>query len=157
VTKHESLRTSLIFDAKKNLLIQRVIDSKNNKNQMFAFIETVFEADEQLNNIIQEEKYNSQLFDLAHGLVFRCHLVYYKQISSNDLLCDKDVLIFNFHHALFDFSSMDIFLDDLNRAYTTVQLSNDDNNTLRYLDCKYKYFLYFSFIIYSSVLFRCCH
>jgi len=157
VTKHQSLRTSLILDAEKNLLMQRIIDLNDDDKQMFAFIESVFDEGEQLNNIMQKEKYNSKLFDLAHGLVFRCHLVYYKQISSNDLLCDKDVLIFNFHHALFDFSSMDIFLDDLNRAYTTVQLSNDDNNTLRYLDCKYKYVLYFSFIIYSSVLFRCCH
>ncbi|CAF4058212.1 unnamed protein product, partial [Adineta steineri] len=74
------------------------------------------------------------LFDLAQGLVFRCHIIYYKQISSHHLLSHKDVLIFNFHHALFDFPSMKIFLHDLNQAYTTGQLLYDDNTNLRYLD-----------------------
>ena len=87
-----------------------------------------------------DERRNSDYFDLAHGLVFRCHIVYYKQIPSNNLLSNKDVLIFNFHHALFDFPSMDIFLDDLNQAYTTGHLPTTNNTTLRYLDCKYTYF-----------------
>ena len=108
---------------------------------LFAFIESTFDTDEQLNDIMHEEKRNPQLFDLAHGLVFRCHILYYKQISPNHLLSDKDALIFNFHHALFDFPSMDIFLHDLNQAYTTGQLSNDDNTTLRYLDCTHKYMI----------------
>ena len=110
VIKHQSLRTSLIFDTEKNLLMQQIIDSNNNNNKLFAFIESTFETDEQLNDIMHDEKRNSQLFDLAQGLVFRCHIVYYKQISSNDLLSDKDAIIFNFHHALFDFPSMDVFL-----------------------------------------------
>jgi NRPS condensation-like uncharacterized protein len=158
VTKHQSLRTSLTFDAEKNLLMQRIIDLNNNSTEWFAFIESTYETDDQLNNIMQEEKRNSQLFDLAQGLVFRCHLVYYKPISSSDLLSDKDALIFNFHHALFDFPSMDVFLDDLNQAYTTGQLSNDGNTTLRYLDCIYQYILSFSHIILLfSLFFRCYH
>ena len=84
-----------------------------------------------------DEQTNSQHFDLVQGLVFRCHLVYYKQISSDHLLSDKDLLIFNFHHALFDVSSMDVFLHDLNQIYTTNQLPTDDYTNLRYLDCKY--------------------
>ncbi len=104
-------------------------------------IESTYETDEQLIGIMHEEKRNAQLFYLAHGLVFRCHLVHCKQISSNDLLSDKDVLIFNFHHAFFDFPSMNVFLRDLNQAYTTSQLFIGDNTTLRYLDCKYEYFL----------------
>ncbi len=148
--KHQSLRTSLIFDTDKNQLMQQIIELSHSSNKSFAFIESTFETDEELNKILHEEKRNPQLFDPAHGRVFRCHLVYYKQILSNDLLCDKDALIFNFHHALFDFPSMDVFLDDLNQAYKTGLLSNDDNNTLRYLDCKYKYFLYFSFRTHSS-------
>jgi hypothetical protein len=82
------------------------------------------------------EKRNSQLFNLAQGLVFRCHLVHHKQISSNDLLTDKDAIIFNFHHALFDFPSMDVFLHDLDQAYTTGQLTIDDTTVPHYLDCK---------------------
>jgi polyketide synthase PksM len=158
VTKHQSLHTSLIFNAEKNLLMQRVFDQKDSNENIFPIIESTYETDEQLISIMHEEKRNSKLFDLAHGLVFRCHLVYYKQISSNNLLNDKDIIIFNFHHALFDRPSMNIFLDDLNQAYTTGQLSNDNNATLRYLDCKYQYILTFShIIILFSFLFRCCH
>ncbi|CAF4168757.1 unnamed protein product, partial [Adineta steineri] len=118
VHKHLSLHTSLHFDTEKNLLMQRVIthEYENKNNNMFSIIETIYEADEQLNEILHDEKRNPQLFDLARGLVCRCHIIYYKQISSNHLLSDKDLLIFNFHHALFDLSSMNIFLHDLNQA-----------------------------------------
>ncbi|CAF4184455.1 unnamed protein product, partial [Adineta steineri] len=136
INKHPSLHTSLHFDTEMNLLMQRVItdEDKNNKNNMFSIIETTYETDEQLNEILHNEKRNPHLFDLAQGLVFRCHLVYYKQISSNHLLSHKDIIIFNFHHALFDFPSMNIFLHDLNQAYITGHLLYDDNTTLRYLD-----------------------
>jgi hypothetical protein len=33
---------------------------------------------------------------------------------------------------------MDMFIHDLNQAYTTGQLDNDENATLRYIDCKYQ-------------------
>ncbi|CAF4182642.1 unnamed protein product, partial [Adineta steineri] len=125
VKKHPSLHTSLHFDIQKNLLMQRVITHEhkhnNNNNSLFSIIETTFETDEQLNEILLNEKRNPHLFDLAQGLVFRCHIIYYKQISSNHLLSHKDILIFNFHHAFFDFPSMNIFLHDLNQAYTTGQ------------------------------------
>ncbi|CAF4224349.1 unnamed protein product, partial [Adineta steineri] len=100
VNKHLSLHTSLHFDIDKNLLMQRVTthDHKNNNN-MFSIIETTYETDEQLNKILHDEIRNPHLFDLDQGLIFRCHLVYHKRISSNDLLSDKDVVIFNFHHA----------------------------------------------------------
>ncbi|CAF1344683.1 unnamed protein product, partial [Adineta steineri] len=135
VNKHLSLHTSLHFDIEKNLLMQRVIthEDKHN-NKMFSIIETTYEIDEQLNEILHDEKRSPHLFDLGQGLVFRCHLVYYKQISSHGLLSDEDVVIFNFHHALFDFPSMELFLHDLNQAYTTGQLLYDDNTNLRYLD-----------------------
>jgi NRPS condensation-like uncharacterized protein len=141
VTKHPSLRTALIFDTEKNRLMQRIVDSNNNEKQIFTFVESTFENDEQLTGIIYNEKRSPQLFNLTEGLVFRCHLLHQKQISSNDLLCDKDVIIFNFHHALFDFPSMNLFLRDLNQAYTTGQLFTNDGNTVRYLDCKSEYFL----------------
>ncbi len=145
VLKHPSLRTSLIFDTESNKLMQRIIDSKNNTKQLFTFSQSTFDTDEQLIDIMHDEKRNSQLFNLAQGLVFRCHLVHHKQISSNDLLTDKDAIIFNFHHALFDFPSMNVFLHDLDQAYTTGQLSKDDDSDLRYLDCKCEYLLQFSY------------
>ncbi|CAF4226516.1 unnamed protein product, partial [Adineta steineri] len=133
IDKHLSLHTSLIFDTQMNLLMQRVITHED-KNSMFSTIETTYETDEQLNEILHDEKRNPHLFDLAQGLVFRCHIIYYKQISPNDLLSDQDLLIFNFHHALFDFPSMEVFLHDLNQAYTTGQLLYDESTNLRYLD-----------------------
>ncbi|CAF4184649.1 unnamed protein product, partial [Adineta steineri] len=99
-----------------------------------SFIESTYETDEQLDAIIKNEKYNPQLFDLAQGLVFRCHIIYYKQISSNNILSDKDIVIFNFHHACFDYPSINIFLHDLDQAYKIGQLTTDDATTLRYID-----------------------
>ena len=126
--------------------MQRVLTRKDdNKSDMFPIIESTYEVDEQRNQILHDEKRNPQLFDLAQGLAFRCHLVYHQHISSNNLLSDKDLLIFNFHHALFDFPSMNIFLHDLNQAYATGQLSNNDDTTLRYLDCEYYDAVYFVF------------
>ncbi|CAF1450699.1 unnamed protein product, partial [Adineta ricciae] len=130
--KHSALRTSLIFHAEQNLFLQRII--RFSKDDSFAYIESIFQTDEQLNDIINDERLNPRHFDLDQGRVFRCHLVYYKQVSSEDLLSDEDVLIFNFHHAVFDNSSMDIFLADLNKAYNTGELETNDDNSLRYLD-----------------------
>jgi NRPS condensation-like uncharacterized protein len=146
INKHQSLRTSLVLDKENNRLMQHIIDFNDSNNRLFAFIQSTFETDDQFNEIMHDEKRNSQHFNLAQGQVFRCHLVFHKQISSNDLLCDKDAIIFNFHHALFDFPSMNVFLDDLNQAYTTGHLPTNDQTALRYLDCKYKYISYFSFI-----------
>jgi hypothetical protein len=154
VTKHLSLRTSLIFDTETNRLMQRIIDSSDSKKQPFTFTESTFETEEQLIHIMHDEKRNSQLFDLAQGLVFRCHLLHHKQISSNDLLTDNDVIIFNFHHAMFDYPSMNLFLHDLNHVYKTDQLHRSDDSVLRYLDCKCEHFvvIYLYYIASSSYL-----
>ena len=92
-------------------------------NNYLHLLRALSNTDEQLIDIMHNEKGNSQLFNLAQGLVFRCHLVYYKEISSDGFLSDKDALIFNFHHALFDFPSMNVFLHDLDQVYKTSQLS----------------------------------
>ncbi|CAF4040975.1 unnamed protein product, partial [Adineta steineri] len=134
VHKHELLHTSLVYDSNKNILMQRVLTQQHINNDVFTITESSYETDEQLNAIIENEKCNPQLFDLVQGLVFRCHIIYYKQISSNNILSDKDIIIFNFHHAVFDYPSMNIFLRDLDRTYKTGQLTTDNNTTLRYID-----------------------
>ena len=139
IIKHLALHTSLIFDTNNNQLIQRINhphDNDNNVKQLFPFIQSTFDTNEQLKHIMHEEKSSAHLFDLAQGLVFRCHLVHHKELPNNNLLCNEDAIIFNFHHAAFDFPSMNIFLDDLHQAYTTGQLPTDDHTTLRYLDCE---------------------
>ncbi|CAF4144029.1 unnamed protein product, partial [Adineta steineri] len=134
LAKHESLHTSLIYDSNKNLLMQRVLTQQDINNDMLIITESTYETDEQLNAIIENEKCNPQLFDLTPGFVFRCHIIYYKQISSNNTLSDKDIIIFNFHHAFFDYPSMNIFLHDLDLAYKTGQLRTDNYTSLRYTD-----------------------
>ena len=136
--KHLSLRTALIFDKQNNHLIQRIIPLDDDDNtQLLSIVQSTFKSEEQLNQIIHNETSDSQLFDLAEGVVFRCHLLHYQSLPTDDVLTHQDVIIFNFHHALFDTPSMDIFLADLNEAYTTRQLSSDHRGNLRYLDCKY--------------------
>jgi hypothetical protein len=139
--------------------MQRIIDSNHDGEQLFTFIPSTFHTDHQLNDIIHNEKHDSQFFNLAQGLVFRCHLVHHKQISPNDLLTDKDVIIFNFHQVSFDFPSMNIFLLDLDEAYSTGQLPTANNTTVRYVDCEYQYFVEYLFYNTSSLffLFRCCY
>ena len=137
VIKHLSLRTALIFDKERNRLIQRIMHLNDDHQYLFSFVESIYETEKQLTEIMYNEKRNSQLFNLVQGLVFRCHLVHYRQISSDGSLCDQDAIIFNFHHALFDIPSLDVFLRDLDEACTTSQLATDDENSLRYLDCNY--------------------
>lgn len=154
IIKHQALRTSLMFDKQNNQLIQQIMNFNQNNNNLFPTIESIFKTDAQLKNIIFDEQRNTKLFNLNQGLVFRCHLVYYKQIPSNDLLTEKDVLIFNFHHAMFDSASIDVFLHDLNQFFTTGQLTFDDNANLRYLDCKYINIFSQTFILFL-LTFRC--
>lgn len=121
--------------------MQKINNSNNKDAELFTFIESTYETEEQLAEIMYNEKRNSQVFDLAQGLVTRCLLVHYRQPSADGLLHGPAAIIFNFHHALFDYSSMDLFLTDLNQAYATNQLPIDDDATLRYLDCEYSFLL----------------
>ena len=114
--------------------MQKINNLNNKSSQLFTFIESTYETHKQLTEIMYNEKRDSQLFNLAQGLVFRCHIVHYKRMSSDDLLCDQDAIVFNFHHTLFDYPSMDVFLHDLDQAYTTGQLTTDNGSSLRYLD-----------------------
>ncbi|CAF1537192.1 unnamed protein product, partial [Adineta steineri] len=114
--KHSTLHTSLIFHTEQNQFIQQIIDFNSNNNKLFFYFESTFQTDEQLNKIINDERHNPQHFDLVQGRVFRYHILYYKQASLNGFLSDKDVLIFSFHHAFFDNSSMNVFFHDLNEA-----------------------------------------
>ncbi|CAF1312203.1 unnamed protein product [Adineta steineri] len=118
------------FDTNKSLLMQKIIDNK----ELFTFIESTFETDEDLNKIMHNECGNPNNFNLLTGVVCRCHVVYYKNFSPKEIICEKDALIFNFHHALFYFPSVKMFREDLNQAHTMCYLEYDDNTTLRYLD-----------------------
>ncbi|CAM4846347.1 unnamed protein product, partial [Rotaria magnacalcarata] len=100
IIKHQYLRTSLVFNADENMLMH------------------TFETDQELKSIVYDERRNPKHFDLAQGLMFRCHILHRSQTTSKDHLIEGDAIIFNFHHANFDFASMDVFYHDLNQAYT---------------------------------------
>ena len=137
IMKHESLRTSLYFNPETNQLMQRALDFHENQNKLFQFVQSTFQDQNDIELIMHNEERDSHLFDLSEGRIFRCHILRHISTTANDdILCEKDAIIFNFHHALFDSLSMDVFLRDLNQAYTTGQLSTDDASQLRYVDCK---------------------
>lgn len=137
VMRHESLRTSLFFNVEENVLYQRILEwNDNDKNGLYTFIESIYTTEEDLNNIMHDERGNPFHFDHSRGLVFRCHIVHYMHISLDNLLHENDIIIFNFHHGFFDYPSMEIFHRDLDKAYTTGQLTIN-NNDLRYIDCQF--------------------
>jgi hypothetical protein len=145
VIKHQTLRTALFFDVEKQQLMQRIIEAKENE-ELFTFVESNFVDDDDedddddeknlLTMIMHDERGNPFLFDLTQGRVSRLHVVRRYSSTNNSFLIKDDAIIFNFHHALFDFPSMDIFHHDLNQAYITGQLQLNNNNELRYLDCR---------------------
>ncbi len=135
IMKHESLRTSIFFDTHENVLMQRIIEPRDDDHQqLYTLINSIFNTEEDLKQIMHDEQSNPKHFILSKGLVFRCHIVRHKHISHDDFLFDNDAIIFNFHHACFDFLSMDIFHRHLDQAYATSQLT-DESTVLRYLDC----------------------
>ena len=143
VMKHESLRTSIFFDTDRNMLMQQIIvPTDDDCQRLFSFMESTIATEEELSSIMHDERGNPTHFDLARGLVFRCHIIHHTLASSDDFLCGGAALVFNFHHALFDFPSMPIFLRDLRQAYSGDRLEEvDDKMHLRYLDCKFASFL----------------
>ena len=137
IMKRESLRTSLYFNSETNQLMQRALDFHENQHKLFRLVQSTFQDENHIELIMHNEKRNSQLFDLSEGRVFRCHILRRMPITkNNDILSHKDGVIFNFHHGLFDSPSMDVFLHDLNEAYTTGVLCSGGTSQLRYIDCK---------------------
>jgi hypothetical protein len=126
VEKHVSLRTSLyISDDESNKLIQCIRPFTSNND---IVIESFIKNDDDLWKIIEDEETNSLHLDVAKGRVFRCHLIRYSDHSSND------VLIFKFHHLVFDGTSETLFFNCLNQAYMTGQLTSTPTETSAYLD-----------------------
>ena len=136
IRKHQSLRTSLIYNSKENILMQIVIECNDDDKSLFTLVQNVYETDQEIDNIMEDERGNSNYFNLSQGLVFRCHILRYKKNPCDGFLRERDAIIFNFHHALFDFSSLDLFYYDLNQAYNNDRLTDYDDTTLRYIDCK---------------------
>ena len=92
---------------------------------------TNVETIKELEIILQDEETNPAHFHLNAGRVFRCRVIQRSQPTDKDLLMDGDILLFNFHHAIFDYSSKSIFLTDLKQAYSIGML---DHHVPNYID-----------------------
>ena len=150
IMKHHALRTALFFDSDNQELVQRILQPQQNE-QLFTFVDSTFETEDNLVTIMHDERGNPSHFDLAKGIVCRLHVVR-RNSTSNDL-DTGDAIIFNFHHAMFDFPSMPLFHRDLEQAYLMGELQLDDDNQLRYLDCEYKCVLLL--LLLTVCVFRC--
>lgn len=136
--KHAILRTSVVLDPTTGHLIQYV--QSNSIHDWFSFEISIIDNDDEIKTIFHDELTNRTYFDIAHGRVFRCHIVRQcsSMIDNTDLLSIGDWIIFNFHHMAFDGESQEIFFNDLQRFYA-VQHQLEDNtkrNILQYIDCK---------------------
>jgi hypothetical protein len=139
VLQHSILRTSLVFDTTKDCVIQRIIESKNDEEELFVFVKSVFNSDIDLKTIIQDELCNPLNFNLFNGHVFRVHIVLHEN-NHIDLLQKGDSLIFNFHQSAFDHQLLDVFLQDLRMAYEYESISPSSNNVNLYIDSKSELF-----------------
>ncbi|CAF4145288.1 unnamed protein product, partial [Adineta steineri] len=126
IEKHASLRSSFYMSHdQQNKLIQYICPLTSIDE---IVVESWIKNDDDLFKIIADEETNQFHLDISKGRVFRCHLIRYFDHSSDD------VLIFKFHHLVFDGTSETLFFNDLHEAYMTGQLAIVPNDTITYLD-----------------------
>ncbi|CAF1470753.1 unnamed protein product, partial [Adineta ricciae] len=112
--KHKALRTRLVFDETKSKLDQQIVDQV-----ALEMVITSVDNGKALEKILYDEETNPALFSVSEGRMFRCHVIRRSVTIDEDLLNPSDIIIFNFHHAAFDGTSIDIFFHDLKEAYFT--------------------------------------
>ncbi|CAF4131325.1 unnamed protein product, partial [Adineta steineri] len=148
ITKHNILRTALHIDTHGNI-IQHCFDAKivlndEMKSNELTIVNLHNDDRHHMNEIITEVLNQSNLFNLSKGHVIRCHILRHCHQSqdsisyeNDDLLNENDHILISIHHAMFDGTSMSIFLRDLSRAYETNNSqvgSSMDDNSLNYID-----------------------
>ncbi|CAF0953041.1 unnamed protein product [Adineta steineri] len=133
VLKHASLRTSLFFDSITKCLMQRIIHPVDSKEELFGFVQSTLDSDIDLKTMLLDERRNLSYFNLSNGRVFRVHLIR-KETGNQDSLGTGDFVIFNFHQAIFDISSFNLFHRDLCEAYDRETILPVDVNDFDYND-----------------------
>ena len=140
--KHAVLRTSLQLDSNSGDLTQHI--QPKNERDWFRFCITLTSDENEKNSIEQifmDEMANQTYFNINQGQVCRCHIVR-RHSSTNeiddDLLSIGDWIIFNFHHVAFDGESERIFLDELQKFYSSEPNlpDNEEQTRLQYIDCE---------------------
>jgi hypothetical protein len=135
LSKHKILRTSLIFNNDVGALKQHI----TNNHQTFTLAsEQRFENEHELLNIIYQTTINPTLLDLSSGRVFYCQILKQRKMiyekNDDNLITDSSVLIFAFHHAIFDRTSSQLFFNDLSNAYDNNMIVSADEQSLQYID-----------------------
>jgi hypothetical protein len=126
IEKHASLRTCLqMFDDSHSDLRQRILPSNSIE---VPIVESWIDNDNDLYDIVADEETNRSHFDLVRGHVFRSHVIRYRERN------DESVILFNFHHSIFDGTSEALFFNDLSQAYATGKLIDVSNEECTYLD-----------------------
>ncbi|CAF3739156.1 unnamed protein product [Rotaria socialis] len=134
ISKHASLRTSLVYDDKNQKGLQQKVQSINDSLSSVVKV-THIVTDNQLNELLLYEKTNRSIFNLEKGEVFRCNILLRRpNDGNNDCLEIDDIVTFNFHHICFDGTSEGIFFDELIHAYAYLSLDNMGKDVPTYLD-----------------------
>ena len=135
VLKHCSLRTLFTMDSRTDSLIQRILEPHDDDEELFIFVQSSFNCDEDLETILHQELSNPLHFQLSEGRVFRFHIVSH-QTDQRGMVEAGDYLVFNFHRIAFDLPSWDIFERDLRLAYQGESMLSLDPNRIRFIDCE---------------------
>ncbi|CAF1439310.1 unnamed protein product [Adineta ricciae] len=137
LSKHTILRTSIIFDNEDSTLKQYITDS----NLLFSlFNEKTFENESELFDIIYKLTINPTLFNLSEGRVFHCEILRQQNSctdsNGNEWIKKCDILIMAFHHAVFDGSTVPIFLENLTLTYNNNYKITcfEDDHSMQYID-----------------------
>ncbi|CAF1212938.1 unnamed protein product, partial [Didymodactylos carnosus] len=137
IEKHSPLRTALKYDQNEECLMQ-TIKPMTFGHDLYKFQISKIRSREELENILFDEETNETYFDLANGIVFRCHIIrMMSEIDDDDDLAASsarmnDYILFNFHHVAFDGYSTELFQDELHLAYSNDTL--DFERSLQYID-----------------------
>ncbi|CAF1548945.1 unnamed protein product, partial [Didymodactylos carnosus] len=136
IEKHSTLRTALKYDQNEECLMQTV-KPMTFGHDLYKFQISKIRCREELEHILFDEETNGTYFDLANGIVFRCHVVrMVSDIDDDDPAAlnarINDYILFNFHHVAYDGNSLDLFLTDLESAYDSKKLQPPSWNYIDY-------------------------
>jgi hypothetical protein len=117
----------LYFDLEDAYVKQKIISSDGDWRRHYSLVISTTENDDELKRILQDEESNNSHFDLNQAQALRLHI-----INRSD---GRQLLLFNFHHCMFDGHSIDLFMDEFIRIYRYGDSDSDHFlPKLRYID-----------------------
>lgn len=127
VVRHSVFRTRLTFDIDRGYVQQSIITDKPNGQRFYSVRFSTVQNEDEFNAMNVEEHFMS-----IDDNVFQCHFIRCGHTDS-DTLKQDDGIVFIFHHAIFDASSADLFLEEFAVAYSGVY-DLQEKPALQYID-----------------------